>query len=482
MSENDKPHLLDEQQSLKSAQAMWGGTVTVLSTLGALTLPAIFPATPIIVGAVAITVLKRKQYAVERVLADPPRSDYQTATYAHRRRYIPGALGDSPLALATDQAAVATLRATAYLEASVRADERSQGARIDGHDSLADWHLEERANHFELALRWSGEMAVALTVLAYSWAAFAIDSGLGDVAIPTDIPERDFFPEERAGLERTGLVTHDLDLVTGRREDVRQVLALGFSTVGDVALESAVSTRELSRATDQVARGTRALPERADQEAEQLLPSAEEREEALRGVDLESAMPRLLPAAEQGSADAMFDLGLIANARGDHAAARNWLSQAAAVSAPRSREEYFVQLERVREYEQITPPVEDLHVGKRETEKFDAGRVERYWHALSDNGRKIFGAAARIESRRSSGYSFDDIAEVLGISYESVRSMHRSTGRTAKSWRRETGTEEPIRLEAKDYRWDEPRKGNRTFYRLSSGVADLILEFPREDD
>jgi hypothetical protein len=486
LSEDDKSHFRDEEQSLKTAQAMWAGTVTVLSTLGALTLPAVFPATPIIAGAVAVTVLKRKQYAVERVLADPPRSDYWTATHAHRRRYIPGTLGDSPLAIALDQAAIATLRATAYLEASVRADERSQGARIDGHDSIADWHLEERTNHFELALRWSGEMAVALNVLAYSWAAFAVDSGLDEVTIPVDIPERGLSPEERVGLERTGLVTSDLDLDADRREGVRQVLALGRGTVGGVALESAVSTRRLSRATGQVARGRRALPARVGQEAEQLLPSPEGRDAALRGGDVEAATQRLLPAAERGSPDAMFELGLIANATSDHSAARNWLRRAAAVSAPRSQGEYLVQLKRAPEYEQILPPpkqlVEDLQVAKKETEKPDADRVEQYWRALSDNGREVFRAAARIESRRRSGYSLHDIAELLGTSYESVRSMHRSTGRTAKRWRRETGTEEPIRLVTEDYRWDESRKGNRTFYRLPPGVADLILKFPMEED
>jgi hypothetical protein len=484
LSEDDKPHLLDERQSLKTAQAMWAGTVTVLSTLGALTLPALFPATPIIVGAVAVTVLKRKQYAVERVLDDPPRFDYRTATYARRRRYVPGALGGSQLALATDQAAIATLRATAYLEASVRADERSQGARIDGHDSLADWHLEERANHFEMALRWSGEMAVALNVLAYSWAAFAVDSGLDEVEIPTEIAGRDLSPEEHAALTSTGLVTDDLDLEIDRREGVQQVLALGPETVGSLALESAVSTRRLSWTTGQVARGRRALPERAGEEAGQLLPSPE-RQRALPRGDLETAAQRLLPAAEQGSADAMFELGLIANAKGDHVLARNWLSQAAAVSAPRSQEEYLVRLERAPEYEQILPPpkqLEDLGVTRLETEKPDAELVERYWRALSDNGRKIFRAAARLEGRGRSGYSLHDIAEVLGISYESARSMHRSTGRTAKSWRRETGTEEPIRLQTEDYRWDESHKGNRTFYRLPSGVADLFLKFPMEGD
>lgn len=106
--------------------------------------------------------------------------------------------------------------------------------------------------------------------------------------------------------------------------------------------------------------------------------------------------------------------------------------------------------------------------------------LERYWRALSDNGRKIFGAAARIENHAGPGYTLEDIAENLSLTYESVRSMHRSTGRTAKAWRRDTGTEEPIKLEWKDYDWDESRGGNRTTYRLPVGCAEAIKKLESE--
>jgi hypothetical protein len=474
LPEEDKPRLFDEQKSLKDAQATWGGTLGVLSALG-MALSPVVAAVPFAVGSVAVAVLKRKQNAVERVLADPPRFDYETATRAHRRRYIPGVLGDDRLAVATDQAAVATLRATAYLEASVRADERSQGARIDGHIDFADWHLEEARHLFELAMKWSGEMAVALNVLALSWAAFAVDSAIDALPLPDDIHAGDFPPEARTTFDRTGLVTDDLDLVIGQPE-VRHVLASGPSTVGDVALESAVSTRELSRRVGQVAGGRRALPQRAGVEAAPLSSTAEYSEVLQRGGP-EAVKQRLLPAAERGSTDAMFDLGTLSHAKGDRAEARVWLSEAAALSAPLPQKEYLSEVQRLTEYEQLLPPPRQLEsplVARGLVGKPDADRVARYWSVLSENGRKVFRAAAQIEKHRRSSYTLDDIGELLGLPYESVRSMHRSTGRTAKSWRRETGTEEPIRLEAESYHWEESREGNRTSYRLPPGVAGLI--------
>lgn len=475
LSEEDKPPLLDEQKSLKDAQGTWGGILGIISALLGVVLSPAVAAVPIAVGSVTVAVLKRKQNAVDRVLADPPRFDYETATRAHRRRYVLGVLGDDRLAVATDQAAVATLRATAYLEASVRADERSQGARIDGHVDLADRHLEGARHLFELAMKWSGEMAVALNVLALSWSAFAVDSALDDLPLPDDVPAGVLPDQASATFDRTGLVTGDLDLQIGQ-EEVRRVLAQGPNSLGDVALESAVSMRELSQSGAQVARGRRALPQRAGVQAEPLSKPAEYRV-ALQGGDLEAAKQRLLPAAERGSTDAMFDLGVLAHARGDRAEATVWLSQAAALSAPVPQKDYIIEFKRAAEYKQLLPPPRELEspqvVGGR-VGGSDAGRVAQYWSALSENGRKIFRSAAQIERRRGPGYTLDDIGEVLGLPYESVRSMHRSTGRTAKSWRRETGTEEPIKLEAESYSWDESRNGNRTAYHLPPGVADLI--------
>jgi hypothetical protein len=106
-----------------------------------------------------------------------------------------------------------------------------------------------------------------------------------------------------------------------------------------------------------------------------------------------------------------------------------------------------------------------------------ADQVEKYWSEyLTANGRKVFKAAARIEDHRGPGYTFEDLARNLSVTYESVKSMHRSTGRTAKRWRHEQGTGEPIKLFWVDY--IDSHAGKRTTYRLSPGVASAILDLP----
>jgi hypothetical protein len=105
--------------------------------------------------------------------------------------------------------------------------------------------------------------------------------------------------------------------------------------------------------------------------------------------------------------------------------------------------------------------------------------IERYWRDyLSDNARKVFGAAARIETFRGPGYTLEDIAQNLSITYESARSMHRTSGRTAKKWREDTGIEAPIRLVDGPYEWSEDHRGMRTAYSLPPGVADAIEHAP----
>lgn len=105
--------------------------------------------------------------------------------------------------------------------------------------------------------------------------------------------------------------------------------------------------------------------------------------------------------------------------------------------------------------------------------------IETYWSEyLSPNGRKVFKAAARIEDHQGPGYTFEDIARNLSVTYESVKSMHRSTGRTAKRWRHEQGTDEPVKLFWVDYIWDDSHAGRRTTYRLAPGVASAILDLP----
>ncbi|HEU4905227.1 MAG TPA: hypothetical protein VFT19_03825 [Solirubrobacterales bacterium] len=478
LAQEDRPRLEHEQYSLKEAQVTWGGTLGVLSAAGMAFGPQT-AALPFAVGSICVAVLKRKEIAVERALNDPPRSDWETATRAHRRRYVSGALGDDRLAIATDQAAIATLRATAYLEASVRADERAQGARLAGRNDFVAQQLERASNLFELAMSWSGEMAVSLNALALSWAAYAADSGLDDRPLPATIAEVALPSAGHEAFSRTRLVTADLKLEIGRPEDVRLVVDRpGRNTVGDVAIESAVSTRELSRSAGEVAMGRRALPRRTAAEPELLSPASTRL--LLEADDRAEARRHLVQAAEDGSSDAMFNLGALAREGGDRAEARAWFDRAATATAPVSPPQYRLEVKRADDSEQrslsLPKQIESSRVAGKLSPRLDANRVSEYWLALSENGRKVFGAASTIERERGPGYTFDDIGEVLDLPYESVKSMHRSTGRTARRWRLNTGTEEPIRLEPEDYGWDDSREGNRTTYRLPVGVADVVHE------
>ena len=108
--------------------------------------------------------------------------------------------------------------------------------------------------------------------------------------------------------------------------------------------------------------------------------------------------------------------------------------------------------------------------------------VERYWREfLSESGKKIFATAALIERQEGPGFTLDQIAANRSIDYESAKAWHRNAGRTAKRWREETGAREPIRLEdLGEYGWRAEYQGDRTAYRLSPGVRDLVLDLRAE--
>ena len=52
--------------------------------------------------------------------------------------------------------------------------------------------------------------------------------------------------------------------------------------------------------------------------------------------------------------------------------------------------------------------------------------------------------------------------------------MHRTSGRSARKWRDDTGTKAPIRLEPIDYVEVDENHAERTMYQLPPGIADEI--------
>ena len=101
--------------------------------------------------------------------------------------------------------------------------------------------------------------------------------------------------------------------------------------------------------------------------------------------------------------------------------------------------------------------------------------VERYFrHYLSDNGRKVFAVAARIEENQGPGYTLSDIAANLSLEYGSVKSYLITSGRSARRWKDDTGTEAPIQFEGLSYDWVQEERGRRAGYRLPTGVAEIV--------
>jgi hypothetical protein len=102
--------------------------------------------------------------------------------------------------------------------------------------------------------------------------------------------------------------------------------------------------------------------------------------------------------------------------------------------------------------------------------------VARYWRTLSRGGRELYGAAARIEQKQGVGYTFEDIASNLGITYSSTLALYRNSCRTAAVWVRDSReTEAPIHMQEIGYR---PRAGGgrRTRYQLPPAVGDLVAD------
>lgn len=106
--------------------------------------------------------------------------------------------------------------------------------------------------------------------------------------------------------------------------------------------------------------------------------------------------------------------------------------------------------------------------------------VEEYFNEyLSPSGRKLYKAAANIERHQGPGFSFEDIAANLSIDYESAKSYHRNSGRTAARWEREKGSEAPIRfVQGGDYGPQEGADGYRSRYAFPPGVALRVAAIP----
>jgi hypothetical protein len=105
----------------------------------------------------------------------------------------------------------------------------------------------------------------------------------------------------------------------------------------------------------------------------------------------------------------------------------------------------------------------------------DPQAIERHFcRYLSSNGRRLFGAVARVQQSRGSGFTFDDVANELSESYSTTLSFHRTTGRAARRWKDETKDDAPIWLEDLTYDWVPEVDGMRTRYEMPSEIAKVV--------
>jgi tetratricopeptide (TPR) repeat protein len=212
LDDDMKGVLLDERKALEDAQTKWEVLATVLLPLGTKVLFI-----PSVASGIMCAVLKRQQSAIQRALDDPPRRDFAIATRAKPRRYIRGRLGDDAISKATDEAALAGLRATSYLEALVRADERAAGATAAGNEVIANSQLDDASRMLDGVRAGAVLWSVALRELAGAIATYSrgeLAPNYYELLAPgttVELFDTTGFVSQQALLS-TGLVVKDISL------------------------------------------------------------------------------------------------------------------------------------------------------------------------------------------------------------------------------------------------------------------------------
>jgi uncharacterized protein YegP (UPF0339 family) len=261
-----KQALQDEQLTWKQGEVLWGAFAVVSTSVGA---PILIPVLATLIAVHA----KLKDLALEKALSDPPRDDYLSQTIPRRRRFHAEALGESPLERRTSAFCVAVLDANAYLEAMVRADERSLGALEAGATELQRSHAQTSARYAQEAARLQGRVADSARSLSQTFDQAVPEAGdpgqLGDddVRAVTERPLEDLLPPPAIeSLIRAGVRKDDLTHPLGRArrahrfgdaavsEPLPALVTVSMSPVaalqasgGSAAVSGEVALRRLSR-------------------------------------------------------------------------------------------------------------------------------------------------------------------------------------------------------------------------------------------
>jgi TPR repeat protein len=319
---HERPALLDEREEVQNCQADWVGVIAGAAFMGAIINPILIPLAPALASVFVIS-LKHQENAINHILDDPPRLDYATETRARSRRYFAGRFGDSDLALATDAAVISTLRVVAYLEASVRADERAQGARLAGDDGSTRLRSEEALIFRERARAADADRAVWLDTLSLAWASEWATTPGAPEAVPQGPPQVNVRSEIHSAARIAGMVTSRLTLPQTEQTQPERSPR--------VIWEAVEATRRLARSAETFFRGapTPLAENFVTRRREPALPETLQQGLVFREQgDLESAETQFRQAANAGSTDAMFELGSIAMQRENLPDAQDWFQRA----------------------------------------------------------------------------------------------------------------------------------------------------------
>jgi hypothetical protein len=347
----DKPPLLDERAGIKKTRGWWAGLAAATAPVSLHTFGI-----PSAVCGVMIAVLEIQLAGVERALDDPASDDVYTTTRARPRRYRPGALGDDPIARATDAAAVAVLRYAGHLEAVVRADERAQGARLRGLRKVETERLLEAERLLEQTRSAVLDAAQALDTLSIRWATVLgrpeLYAGASDVrtvaAVQRALMELASRPPPElagTGLDLEGLrhveiseyalMTNVEDGVVGSAESSWTLARTMAATPDRISGARPIDVTELHRLRPPEAREGWTLLDKL--EAPPVSPPEWEYLQGVRARDkgrISEAERAFLSAAEESEPASMFELGMLDLARNAEASAESWFRQSASMSYP----------------------------------------------------------------------------------------------------------------------------------------------------
>jgi tetratricopeptide (TPR) repeat protein len=275
---------------------------------------------------------------------------------------------------------------------------------------LEQSHIVDAMRLMEQSRNCERLLAASLDVLGMAWAdAIASEPRLRDREVPSsDDGAVNVPPQAWEALQSTGLVITDLevDKIAMPPNLMVEVGAVPKSLLG-LAVATAQSTRALALAAARVATRSEDLHVQLEVLAGSRRMMSEQYERALQAWDAgdqDNAVVLMQSAADEGSPDAMFELGALAQGRGDNQDAQRWLRMATEHNVPQVPEEHDLaypldpvlsSAEQLRALSQLEPevqrlkrvdPDDDVRRGVALRERGDLAGAEQAFRCADERG------------------------------------------------------------------------------------------------